>query len=387
MLHIGSVRTAYYNWLHARRHNGKMLLRIEDTDRQRSTQQAINAIIDGLNWLKLHHDGEVIYQSTRVARHKEVVQRLLDEGKAYHCYASQTQIEDMRKRSDGKAHNLNRMLRDHTKPTPTRGAKSSESMTTSSFLQTQTLMMAQEHLNPTVRLATPSDGTTTINDLIQGRVTVANDTMDDMVLLRSDGSPTYMLAVVVDDHDMGITDIIRGDDHLTNAFRQWQLYTALGWTPPRMAHMPLLHGNDGKKLSKRHGALAVQEWRDMGYLPDALLNYLLRLGWSHGDDEIITMTQAQQWFDVKDVGRAAARFDEKKLNHINSNYLRDMDDDLLTQKLLEFDSSLTHTLQRMNKTRREFASFVSDFRDHVQTLVELRDEVISRLARYDSIPN
>ena len=346
MLHIGSVRTAYYNWLHARRHNGKMLLRIEDTDRQRSTQQAINAIIDGLNWLELDYDEEVIYQSKRAARHKEVAQQLLKEGKAYHCYANQAQIEEMRKRSDGKAHLFNRMVREHAKPTSDK---------------------------PTLRLAMPSDGTTTINDLIQGSVTVANDTLDDMVLQRSDGSPTYMLAVVVDDHDMGITDVIRGDDHLTNAFRQWQLSTALGWTPPRMAHMPLLHGNDGKKLSKRHGALAVQEWRDMGYLPDALLNYLLRLGWSHGDDEIITKEQAVQWFDVKNVGRAAARFDAKKLNHINSNYLRDMDDDFLTQKLLEFDSSLTHTLQRMNKTPNDFASLMPDFKGRVQTLAELRD--------------
>ena len=346
MLHIGSVRTAYYNWLHARRHNGKMLLRIEDTDRQRSTQQAINAIIDGLAWLELHHDEEVIYQFARAERHKEIANQLLKKDLAYHCYASQTQIEEMRKRSDGKAHLFNRMARDYTQPTSD---------------------------NPTVRLRMPSDGTTTINDLIQGRVTVANDTLDDMVLLRSDGSPTYMLAVVVDDHDMGITDIIRGDDHLTNAFRQWQLSTALEWTAPRMAHMPLLHGNDGKKLSKRHGALAVQEWRDMGYLPDALLNYLLRLGWSHGDDEIITKEQAVQWFDVKNVGRAAARFDAKKLNHINSNYLRDMDDDFLTQKLLEFDSSLTHTLQRMNKTPNDFASLMPDFKGRVQTLAELRD--------------
>lgn len=348
MLHIGSVRTAYYNWLHARRHNGKMLLRIEDTDRQRSTQQAINAIIDGLNWLELHHDGEVIYQSTRVARHKEIANQLLKKDLAYHCYASQTQIEEMRKRSDGKAHLFNRMVRDYTQPTSD---------------------------NPTVRLKMPSDGTTTINDLIQGSVTVANDTMDDMVLLRSDGSPTYMLAVVVDDHDMGITDVIRGDDHLTNAFRQWQLTTALGWTPPRMAHMPLLHGNDGKKLSKRHGALAVQEWRDMGYLPDALLNYLLRLGWAHEDDEIITKEQAVQWFDVKNVGRAAARFDAKKLNHINNHYLRAMSDDQLTQELLAFDSSLTDALQRMNKTPNELASLVRCLKDHVQTLVELHDIV------------
>ncbi len=307
-LHIGGARTALFNWLFARHHGGKYLLRIEDTDRKRSTQEAIDAILDGLDWLGLHHDGEVVYQSRRAEVHTAAALRLLDEGKAYRCYSSQEELEEMRAtaRAEGRPMRYDGRWRDRD---------ASE---------------APPGVEPVIRLKMPQDGETAIEDAVQGKVTVANEQLDDMVLLRADGSPTYMLSVVVDDHDMGITHAIRGDDHLTNAFRQFQLYRALGWEPPVFAHIPLIHGPDGAKLSKRHGALGVEAYREMGYLPEAMRNYLLRLGWGHGDDEIFSTEQAIEWFDFEGIGRSPARFDFAKLDNLNGHYLREAEDSRLS---------------------------------------------------------
>ena len=308
-LHIGGVRTAYFNWLYARRFNGRYLLRIEDTDRERSTRPAIDAIYTGLDWLGLTADAPAVLQSQNQQDHIALAHHLLGMGAAYRCYATPQELDHMRQqaRAEGRTMRYDGRWRNKS-PTP-----------------------ADKNTPSTIRFKAPQTGTTHLDDLIQGRVTVQNDQLDDMILLRSDGTPTYMLSVVADDHAMGITHIIRGDDHLTNSFRQYHLYQALGWQRPCYAHMPLLHGKDGKKLSKRHGALNVIEWKQQGYLPEAILNYLLRLGWSHGDDEIISRQQACQWFDIAEVGKAAARFDHAKLEHLNAYYLRlSKNDDLLS---------------------------------------------------------
>src|SRR5690348_5138932 len=299
-LHIGGARTALFNWLFAKHHGGKYLLRIEDTDRARSTQPAIEAILDGLSWLGLDWDGEVTYQFERAARHAEVARQMLAEGKAYHCYASPQELDEMRaaQKKAGVPMRYDGRWRD-------RDPKE-----------------APEGVKPVIRLKAPQSGKTVINDAVQGEVTVENAQLDDMILLRADGTPTYMLAVVVDDQDMGVTHVIRGDDHLNNAFRQKQIYDALGWAAPEFAHVPLIHGPDGAKLSKRHGALGVDAYRELGYLPEALRNYLLRLGWSHGDDEIVSTEQAIEWFDIDAVGRAPARFDFAKLDNLNGHYIR-----------------------------------------------------------------
>jgi glutamyl-tRNA synthetase len=303
-LHIGGARTALFNWLYAKAKGGKMLLRIEDTDQARSTEGAILAILDGLRWLELDWDGEPVYQLSRAERHREVAEELLAEGKAYRCYATPEELEAMRDkaRAEGRAPGYDGTWR-HRDPSE-----------------------APEGITPAIRFKAPREGETIIDDQVQGRVTFANKDLDDLVLLRSDGSPTYTLSVVVDDHDMGITHVIRGDDHLTNAARQTQIFKALGWETPIYAHVPLIHGPDGAKLSKRHGALGVQAYREMGYLPAALRNYLVRLGWSHGDDEIISTEQMIAWFDVDAIGRSAARFDFAKLENLNGHYLRAMPD-------------------------------------------------------------
>jgi glutamyl-tRNA synthetase len=302
-LHIGGARTALFNWLFARHHGGEFRLRIEDTDRARSTEPAIAAILDGMAWLNLTHDGEVVYQFSRAARHAEVAHQLLAGGHAYRCYATPAELEALREqqraakvpmRYDGR-------WRDRTD--------------------------YPNDLPYVIRLKAPRDGAVTINDRVQGAVTVNNAELDDFVLLRSDGTPTYMLAVVVDDFDMGVTHVIRGDDHLNNAFRQLALIRAMDWPEPVYAHIPLIHGADGAKLSKRHGALGVDAYRDeMGLLPEAVENYLLRLGWGHGDDEIITREQAVAWFDLDGVGRSPSRFDMKKLENLNGHYMRSADD-------------------------------------------------------------
>jgi glutamyl-tRNA synthetase len=308
-LHIGGARTALFNWLFAKHTGGTFLLRIEDTDRARSTQAAVDAILDGLTWLGLTWDGDAISQFERRDRHARVAHELVAKGMAYRCYATPDELEAMRAEQKAKGLPLRYDGR-------WRDRDPAE---------------APVGIEPVIRLKAPTEGETVIDDAVQGRVTVANAQLDDMVLLRSDGTPTYMLSVVVDDHDMGVTHVIRGDDHLTNAFRQTQLYRACGWDVPVFAHIPLIHGPDGAKLSKRHGAQGVEEYRDMGYLPDALRNYLLRLGWSHGDDEIISTEQAIAWFDLDGIGRSPSRLDFTKLDNLNGHYIRAADDARLTE--------------------------------------------------------
>ena len=299
-LHIGGGRTALFNWLYARRHGGKMLLRIEDTDRERSTAAAIAAIIDGLTWLGLTWDGEIVFQFSRAARHRQIAEQLLAAGKAYRCYASPEELTEMREaaRREGRSKLYDGRWRDRDPSEAPPGVK------------------------PVIRLKAPLTGETVIEDQVQGRVVWQNADLDDLVLLRSDGTPTYMLAVVVDDHDMNVTHIIRGDDHLTNGARQKQIYEALGWNVPIMAHIPLIHGPDGSKLSKRHGALGVDAYRAMGYLPAAMRNYLVRLGWAHGDQEIFTTEEMIAAFDLPQIGRSPARFDFAKLESLNGHYIR-----------------------------------------------------------------
>ena len=307
-LHIGGARTALFNWLFARHHGGIFRLRIEDTDRSRSTPDAVAAIVEGLDWLGLSWDGEIVYQSARAARHAEIVQQLLAAGRAYNCYCTPAELEAMRE----KARAQRRSVRyDGT----WRDRNPAEAPT---------------GVPPVIRLKAPQQGSTTIRDDVQGDVTVANSELDDLIILRADGSPTYNLSVVVDDHDMAVTHVIRGDDHLNNAFRQTQIYRALDWQIPELAHVPLIHGPDGTKMSKRHGAVGIDAYRDLGYLPEAVRNYLLRLGWSHGDDEIISTEQAIAWFDLDAVGRAPARFDFAKLDNLNGHYIRVVSDERLS---------------------------------------------------------
>ena len=307
-LHIGGARTALFNWLFARHHGGKFLLRIEDTDKARSTTEAIDAILDGMRWLGLDWDGHEYYQSQFWARHAEVAHRLLERGHAYRCYMTQEELAAQREKAQAER----RPFRIHS---PWRDDSCDQG--DKPFV---------------IRLKAPREGETVIEDQVQGRVAVQNVELDDFVLLRSDGTPTYMLAVVVDDHDMGVTHVIRGDDHLNNAFRQLEIIRAMGWPEPTYAHVPLIHGPDGAKLSKRHGALGVDAYRDeLGLLPEAVSNYLLRLGWGHGDDEIISREQAVEWFDLAHVGKSPSRFDFKKLENLNGHYIREADDARLAE--------------------------------------------------------
>ncbi|HKT15267.1 MAG TPA: glutamate--tRNA ligase [Allosphingosinicella sp.] len=304
-LHIGGARTALFNWLFARHHGGQFLLRIEDTDRARSTGQAIDAILDGMRWLELDWDGDTHFQSEFAARHAEVAHQLLEKGHAYRCYLSSEELQAMRAAAEAERR-------------PFRVRSSWRDCAPGN---------APPDAPHVIRLRAPQEGETVIEDRVQGRVAVQNSEVDDFILLRSDGTPTYMLAVVVDDHDMGVTHIIRGDDHLNNAFRQLAIIRAMGWPEPVYAHVPLIHGSDGAKMSKRHGATGVEAYRDeLGILPEALFNYLLRLGWGHGDDEIITRQDAIRWFDLDHVGRSPSRFDVKKLEHLNGHYIREADD-------------------------------------------------------------
>ena len=321
-LHIGGARTALFNYLFAQKNNGKYLLRIEDTDRQRSTEKAVEAIINGLDWLELSGDEQPVFQYSRQERHKQIVNTLLEQGKAYKCYCSAEELEEMRAigRREGKTALYDRSWRERDPST------------------------APSNVDPVVRLKSPLKGSTAIDDLVQGRVEVKNEQLDDFVILRADGTPTYMLSVVVDDHDMKISHVIRGDDHLNNAFRQYQLYTAMDWPIPKFAHIPLIHGQDGTKLSKRHGALGIEAYKDQGYLPEALCNYLLRLGWGHENEEIITRKQAISLFDVSAIGKSPSRFDIKKLDNINATYMREISETRLFH-LLE-----THLLKTLNIT-------------------------------------
>ncbi|EFI50167.1 glutamate--tRNA ligase [Afipia sp. 1NLS2] len=352
-LHIGGGRTALFNWLYARKNGGKMLLRIEDTDRERSTQAAIDAILDGLKWLGIDWDGETIYQFSRAGRHREVAELLLAEGKAYRCYATPEELTQMREaaRAEGRAVRYDGRWRDRDPAEAPAGAK------------------------PVIRLKAPQSGETVIEDQVQGRVVWQNENLDDLVLLRSDGTPTYMLAVVVDDHDMGVTHVIRGDDHLINAARQKHIYDALGWDVPVMAHIPLIHGPDGSKLSKRHGALGVEAYRAMGYLPAALRNYLVRLGWSHGDQEIFSTQEMIEAFDLGSIGRSAARFDFAKLENLNGHYIRSTDDAELVKSfedVLHFIPQGPALQAKLNDTTRaQLLQAMPGLKERAKTLIEL----------------
>src|SRR6201996_190542 len=354
-LHIGGARTALFNWLYARGRGGKMLLRIEDTDRERSPQAAIDAILDGLGWLGITWDGEAIHQFARAARHREIAEQLLERGYAYRCYASPEELTQMREaaRREGRAKLYDGRWRDRDPSEAPAGVK------------------------PTIRLKAPLTGETVIEDQVQGRVVWQNENLDDLVLLRSDGNPTYMLAVVVDDHDMGVTHIIRGDDHLTNAARQKQIYDAMGWTVPSMSHIPLIHGPDGSKLSKRHGALGVDAYRALGYLPAALRNYLVRLGWSHGDQEIFSTEEMIAAFDLSGIGRSAARFDFAKLENLNGHYIRHADDQSLVkmfEQLLPYLPNGAGVAAKLNdKTRAQLLQAMTSLKERAKTLIELID--------------
>ena len=354
-LHIGGARTALFNWLYARGRGGKMLLRIEDTDRERSTQAAIDAILDGLSWLGIDWDGDVIYQFSRSARHREVAEQLLASGHAYRCYASPEELKEMREaaRREGRSKLYDGRWRDRDPSEAPAGAK------------------------PAIRLKAPLTGETVIEDQVQGRVVWQNENLDDLVLLRSDGTPTYMLAVVVDDHDMAVTHIIRGDDHLTNAARQKQIYDALGWQVPVMAHIPLIHGPDGSKLSKRHGALGVDAYRAMGYLPAALRNYLVRLGWSHGDQEIFSTEEMIAAFDLPQIGRSPARFDFAKLENLNGHYIRTSADEALLQAIEQLLPHLADgdaiAAKLTPQLRQQWLAAMPSLKERAKTLLDLID--------------
>ncbi len=351
MLHIGGARTALFNWLFARHTGGRFLLRIEDTDRERSTPEAMAAIINGLKWLGLNWDDEIVYQFSRAARHREIAEKLLAEGKAYRCFATAQELEEMRaaQRAASKPIRYDGRWRDRDP---------SEAPAGTPFV---------------IRLKAPQDGETIIRDIVQGDVRFANEQLDDMILLRSDGTPTYMLAVVVDDYDMKITHIVRGDDHLNNAARQMQLIKALGWPELAYAHVPLIHGPDGAKLSKRHGALAVEAYRDMGYLPETMRNYLLRLGWSHGNDETIPTPQAIEWFNLESIGKSPARLDFKKLDNLNAHYLREMDNAAIADEITAMLGRETPPRSLTALARERLIKAMPALKERAKTLVELRE--------------
>ncbi len=354
-LHIGGARTALFNWLYAKSVGGVMRLRIEDTDRSRSTTEAIDAILDSLSWLGLDHDGETVFQSQRADRHAEVAHQLLADGKAYKCYATPDELIQMREdaRAAGNPPRYDGRWRDRPASDAPEGAPFA------------------------VRIKAPTDGLTVVHDQVQSEVKTPNKDLDDFIILRSDGTPTYMLAVVVDDHDMGVTHVIRGDDHLTNAARQSVIYDALGWDRPVFAHIPLIHGPDGAKLSKRHGAVGAEAYRADGFLPDTMRNYLARLGWAHGDDEIFSTEQAIEWFGFDGIGKSAARFDVKKLTALNAHYMRELGIDAFQSA---FNASLPY-LPNKDKlpdplegdAKARFETALPGLRERARTLVELID--------------
>ncbi|NSM56598.1 glutamate--tRNA ligase [Wolbachia endosymbiont of Atemnus politus] len=343
-LHIGGARTALFNWLYAKHHGGKFLLRIEDTDRKRSTQEAIDSIIDGLKWLGVSYDGEIIYQSKRIERHIEVANLLAQKGKAYHCYCPEDEVTEKKAkaREEGKIYK-------------------------------HKCINVTSDVKPVVRFKVPNSQDIVVDDKIYSQVKINSDQLDDIVILRSDNTPTYIFAVVVDDHDAGITDIIRGSDHLTNTFKQMLIYQALGFDTPRFAHVPLIHGEDGNKLSKRHGATSVCDYEKMGILPEAMRNYLLRLGWSHGNDEIISDERAIEWFSLESIGRSPARLDFKKLEHLNNHYINNMsNEDILTLILGERtlnDKKKSYLLQGLTELKKR-ANYLTELLDLAQFYIK-----------------
>ncbi len=354
-LHIGGARTALFNWLYAKANGGKMLLRIEDTDRARSSDEAVNALLDGLSWLGLDWDGDPISQFARVDRHREVVDILLATGKAYRCYATPQELDEMRElaRAEKRPPRYDGRWRDRDP---------SE---------------APEGVDPVIRIKTPLDGETLVSDKVQGDVRFPNKDLDDLVLLRSDGTPTYMLAVVVDDHDMGVTTIIRGDDHLTNAAKQKIIYEALDWEVPEMAHIPLIYGPDGAKLSKRHGATGAEAYRAMGYLPEAMRNYLVRLGWAHGDEEFFTTEQLSDIFSLGAIGKSPSRFDFAKLENMNGHYIRAADDERLVQQiksiLPEIESGDWYQDLWTDEIEQQLLQVMPGLKERAKTLLALID--------------
>ena len=354
-LHIGGARTALFNWAYAKGNGGKMLLRIEDTDRERSTDAATIAILEGLTWLGLNWDGDAVSQHARMARHAEVAHELLAKGQAYYCYCSPSELTAMREKAEAEK----RPIRyDGTWRNRSAGD-------------------APAGIKPVIRFKSPQEGETVVNDQAQGRVVIPNKDLDDLIILRSDGNPTYNLSVVVDDHDMGVTHIIRGVDHLTNAARQTQIYLAMGWAVPSMTHVPLIHGPDGAKLSKRHGALGVEAYRAMGYLPAALRNYLARLGWSHGDDEIFSTEELVRWFDLDGIGKSASRFDFAKLENLNGHYIRHTPDAELLELFLGFLPHAENGAAMLAKIdggmKAKLLKALPGLKDRAKTLVELQN--------------
>jgi glutamyl-tRNA synthetase len=350
LLHIGGARTALFNYLFARHHGGEFVLRIEDTDRLRNTEVATRGILESLDWLGLERDGPAVFQSTHLARHAEVAQQMLQAGRAYHCYCTPDELEREREqaRAEGRVWRYDGRWRDRDPSEAPPG------------------------IRPVIRLKAPRDGETVVDDIVQGTVRVANSELDDMIILRSDGTPTYNHSVVVDDHDMGITHVIRGDEHLNNAFRQVQIYQAMDWDPPRFAHIPLIHGADGTKLSKRHGAVSVLEFREQGYLPEALCNYLMRLGWGHGDAEVIDRAEAIRLFDLDGIGRSPSRMDYARLTNLNGHYIRHATDERLTRDVLERLAHRTD-LALGAKVAARIRALMPALKERAKTLVELAD--------------
>ncbi len=353
MLHIGGARTALFNFLFARHHGGLFLLRIEDTDRERSTPEATQVILDALDWLDLKADEEPVFQSTRSARHREVAEQMLAAGTAYRCYCTREELAEMRAEAE----------------------RSKRPFRYDGRWRDRDVSEAPPGVDPVIRLKAPRAGETLVRDLVQGEVRVANTELDDMILLRSDGTPTYLHAVVVDDHDMAISHVIRGDDHLTNTFRQAQIYDAMGWVRPDFAHIPLIHGADGAKLSKRHGAVSVLQFRDEGYLPEALCNYLLRLGWGHGDAEILSRDEQIRLFDLDGVGRAASRMDYAKLLHVNAVWLRAAEDGRLAAEVVG-RIKLDHGLAVSTEAAGRIAAIMPALKERARTLAELAESAL-----------
>ncbi len=346
-MHIGNARTALFNWLYARAKDGKFVVRIEDTDRKRHSEEAVQAIMDGLEWLGLDYDGDVTSQFARLDRHTEVAMEMIEKGQAYYCYCSPEELTEMREtaKAEGKKTFYDRRWRDADPST------------------------APSDIKPVVRIKAPIQGQSTIKDIVQGKVTVPNDQLDDFIILRSDGTPTYMLSVVVDDHDMNITHIARGDDHLNNAFRQKIIFDAMGWDLPEFAHMPLIHGQDGGKFSKRHGAEGVLDYKALGYLPEAVFNYLLRLGWSHGDDEIISREQAIKWFDFNAIGKAPAKFDISKLENLNAHYIDQSSAEHLIEQATPF-----YPVELSEIAKKRIATHSDELKSRAKTLVQFANE-------------
>ena len=350
-MHIGNARTALFNWLYAKANNGKFVVRIEDTDRKRHSEEAVKAIIRGLEWLELDWDGEITSQFARLDRHTEIALKLVETGKAYYCYCSSEELDEMRAeaKAKGKAVFYNRKWRDSSPQD------------------------APSDIKPVIRIKAPLEGETIIHDKVQGDVTIKHSQLDDFIILRSDGTPTYMLSVVVDDHDMGITHILRGDDHLNNAFRQKIIFDAMEWDVPEFGHLPLIHGPDGGKFSKRHGATSVEEYKEMGYLPEAMRNYLMRLGWSHGDDEIISTKQAIEWFGFEGIGKSAAKFDFEKLESLNAHYINESTPERLIALCEDFFKE-RHDLTLDDVAQQRIIKGSDELKSRSKTLLQFTDE-------------